>query len=58
MAANDSSFLMVIGLAGAAPGLYLSLQSFTNLYRIEVMPVIYSRDGTPDNSRDERCPRI
>jgi hypothetical protein len=54
MAANDSFGSDVNRLAGAALGLYLSLQSFTNLYCIGVMPVIYSRDGTPDNSRDER----
>jgi hypothetical protein len=50
MAANESFASDGNRLVDAAPGLYLSLQSFTNLYRIEVTPVIYSRDGTPDNS--------
>jgi hypothetical protein len=58
MAANDSFGLDSNRLAGAVPGFYLSLQSFTDLYCIEDVPVIYSRNGTPDNSPDERCPRV
>jgi hypothetical protein len=58
MAANDSFVPDGNRLAGAVLGLYVSLQSFTNLYRVEVMPMIYFRDGTPNHSRDERCPRI
>jgi hypothetical protein len=58
MAGNDSSVSDSNRLAGAALDLYLSLQSFTNLYCVEVTPVMYFRDGTPNNSPDERCPGI
>jgi hypothetical protein len=58
MAANDSFGSDGNRLAGEVPGFYLSLQSFTNLHCIELMPVIYFRDGTPDNSPAERCPGI
>jgi len=56
MAANDSFRSDGNRLAGAALGFYLSLQSFTNLYCIGMFPVIYFRDATPANSRDECCP--
>jgi hypothetical protein len=58
MAGNDSFVSNGNRLAGAALGLYVSLQSLTNLYCVEVMPLIYFRDGTPNNGRDEGCPGI
>jgi hypothetical protein len=56
MAANDSLISDGNRQEDAALDLYLSLQSFTNLYCVEVMPVMYFRDGTPNHNLDERCP--